>query len=651
MSKQKTRFDGLDVLAMTSQLQRQLLGFKLVNIYDGSSGNNVLLFKLASTGTTTNTNTNTNASSTVEATAIAAADSSSNNKKMLLMESGIRFHISAHESSNQKQPGQFAMKLRKHIRGSRLEGIRQLGSLDRVVDFRFGSGERAHHVILELYASGNIILTDSKYEILALLRTHDYDANVSRSRQDKDGSEDNQRVRVAVREIYPVTYATSMSTCINASDEQIDDSSESKGTAAIYDMDVEAFRQWLKSEINVYEANIIAQQQQQQTKKKKKSDKSSLSLKTLILKQSSGVQYYGPSLIEHCILCAGLDPIRSLTLTNDIDDTELRALLECIKNEAPSKLDSLRNNISNDGFVLYKQKGRSPGDRKRVNTSRHSDKMFCEFQPHLLKQHHDVPHLPYSSFSEAVDDFFSLIEGQKSIQKAETIEKSAKDRLNKIRQDQEKRVEGLRKEQEKMQLQAKFVELYASDVDNALLVINSALDSGMDWDDLGKLVEYETNVNENPIAMIISKLDFKNDAITLSLPDPDNENEHGNPSSFDVTVSRLLSAHANAREMFTRHRNAKEKAEKTIEASLKALKAAEAAALKQVHESQSRREKITSVSRTVFWFEKFNWCITSDNYLVIGGRDAQQNEAIVKRYLRPGDAYLHADVHGGEINL
>lgn len=50
--------------------------------------------------------------------------------------------------------------------------------------------------------------------------------------------------------------------------------------------------------------------------------------------------------------------------------------------------------------------------------------------------------------------------------------------------------------------------------------------------------------------------------------------------------------------------------------------------------------------RKPLWFEKFHWVVTSDNYLVIAGRDAQQNEIVVKRYLRPGDAYLHADVHG-----
>ena len=31
---------------------------------------------------------------------------------------------------------------------------------------------------------------------------------------------------------------------------------------------------------------------------------------------------------------------------------------------------------------------------------------------------------------------------------------------------------------------------------------------------------------------------------------------------------------------------------------------------------------------------------------MLGGRDQQQNEQLVKRYLRPGDLYVHADLHG-----
>ena len=45
-------------------------------------------------------------------------------------------------------------------------------------------------------------------------------------------------------------------------------------------------------------------------------------------------------------------------------------------------------------------------------------------------------------------------------------------------------------------------------------------------------------------------------------------------------------------------------------------------------------------------FEKFLWFISSENYLVIGGRDQQQNEIIYKRYLKSGDLYVHADLHG-----
>ena len=35
-------------------------------------------------------------------------------------------------------------------------------------------------------------------------------------------------------------------------------------------------------------------------------------------------------------------------------------------------------------------------------------------------------------------------------------------------------------------------------------------------------------------------------------------------------------------------------------------------------------------------FEKYIWFISSENYLVIGGRDQQQNEQIVKKHLKDG---------------
>ncbi|HXQ95199.1 MAG TPA: ribosome rescue protein RqcH [Thermoplasmata archaeon] len=50
--------------------------------------------------------------------------------------------------------------------------------------------------------------------------------------------------------------------------------------------------------------------------------------------------------------------------------------------------------------------------------------------------------------------------------------------------------------------------------------------------------------------------------------------------------------------------------------------------------------------RTPNWFERYRWFHTSEGILVVGGRDAATNDLIVRRYLNPGDKYVHADIHG-----
>ncbi len=52
------------------------------------------------------------------------------------------------------------------------------------------------------------------------------------------------------------------------------------------------------------------------------------------------------------------------------------------------------------------------------------------------------------------------------------------------------------------------------------------------------------------------------------------------------------------------------------------------------------------VHRKRKWFEKYHWIITTNNFLAIGGRNADQNESIVRKYLESQDIFLHADIHG-----
>ena len=155
--KRKGRLGVCDVRALVGEVERTCVGRWVQNVYNVTS--KTFLLKLTKPDT---------------------------EKVLLLIESGVRFHTTRFERAKDPTPSGFSMKLRKHIRGRKLAQIRQIG-VDRVIDFEFGFGETACHLILELYASGNVILTDSQYNILTLLRAHVYRPGVKAPQREKGG--------------------------------------------------------------------------------------------------------------------------------------------------------------------------------------------------------------------------------------------------------------------------------------------------------------------------------------------------------------------------------------------------------------------------------------------------------------------------------
>jgi len=52
------------------------------------------------------------------------------------------------------------------------------------------------------------------------------------------------------------------------------------------------------------------------------------------------------------------------------------------------------------------------------------------------------------------------------------------------------------------------------------------------------------------------------------------------------------------------------------------------------------------VQRKKKWYEQYRWFFSTDNLLVVGGKDAISNEQIVKNRMKKNDTYFHADVFG-----
>ncbi|MGC8562389.1 MAG: NFACT RNA binding domain-containing protein [Thermoplasmata archaeon] len=68
--------------------------------------------------------------------------------------------------------------------------------------------------------------------------------------------------------------------------------------------------------------------------------------------------------------------------------------------------------------------------------------------------------------------------------------------------------------------------------------------------------------------------------------------------------------------------------------------------LSRVDLEPRREEKRIELKKVKRVFTNYRWFITSDGNFVIGGRDAESNDSVVKKYLGERDLYFHADIHG-----
>jgi predicted ribosome quality control (RQC) complex YloA/Tae2 family protein len=91
-----------------------------------------------------------------------------------------------------------------------------------------------------------------------------------------------------------------------------------------------------------------------------------------------------------------------------------------------------------------------------------------------------------------------------------------------------------------------------------------------------------------------------------------------------------------------------ENASKYYDKSKKArnkIEGAETAIIK-AKEKKKKRIVIEKIPIKREWYEKFRWFISSENILVIGGRDATSNEIVVKKHTEKNDIVLHTDMAG-----
>jgi len=243
--------------------------------------------------------------------------------------------------------------------------------------------------------------------------------------------------------------------------------------------------------------------------------------------------------------------------------------------------------------------------------------------PIELTQYRENEKRYFDTFNEALDEYFSKKVDEDKQEKA-VVEKAKKPGLLEYRlQKQVATLQKFRENEKKLINKGELIYANYQMCDSLLNTIKAARDKGYSWDDIRNTLK-ESGIAE---AKAVSSINPAKGIITVTL------------DGQDVELDVRLNIPQNSQVYYDR---AKKLASK--------IKGAEVAIGKT--KELSKKEQKPVVKRKTYkvrkpkWYEQFRWFYSSDGFLVIGGKDSQTNEDIVKKYLEKRDIFFHTQMSG-----
>jgi predicted ribosome quality control (RQC) complex YloA/Tae2 family protein len=601
----KQRLSSLDVSCIVSELSTVLPSLRLTQIYDLST--RIFLIKFGKPG----------------------------KRESIVIDAGFRAHLTSFTRTAASSPSVFVSKLRKYLRSRRVTGVRQLGK-DRVVEIAFSDG--LYRLYLEFFAAGNIILADKEGVVLCLWRVV---------------SEGDVEVDVKVGGKYNV-----------------------EGKQGSVEVTRETVMEVLERSVERVKAAEAG------GAKKGKKLKGADDLKKVV---ANGFPEYSVQLVEHVFLKEGVDA--SLKPEDVLkDETALQKVYEAML-KAQEVAKSITQGREVKGYIIATTKQGSqqePASEGTETSAPSRDSLLYEdfhpFRPAQLEDKSDTHILEFDGFNKTIDEFYSSLESQKLESRLTEREEKAKRKIEEVKSEHEKRVGALQQVQELHIRKAQAIEANTHRVEEAIAAVNGLIGQGMDWMDIGKLIESEQGRGNAVAEMVKLPLKLYENTVTLLLDEPGAEVDSEDEDEADVTdedmsdsdddvhnkagttktqtqgrpqekrlaidIDLALSPWANARQYYDQKKTAAVKEQKTVAQSAQALQNAQRKIEADLKKGLKDEKAVLRPQRKAFWFEKFSYFISSDGYLVLGGKDAQQNELLYRRYLKKGDIYVHADLQG-----
>ncbi len=258
------------------------------------------------------------------------------------------------------------------------------------------------------------------------------------------------------------------------------------------------------------------------------------------------------------------------------------------------------------------------------------DGEYIDVVPINLKFYESYKFKEFENFNEACDEYFTRIDIEEIKRR---IEEKYKSELEKYKKRLRSQAEGLKNailSERKYREIGDLIYLHYTEIEKILDTIRKAMEKY-------SLQEIKRIVEKNKDKTVVKSVNPKEKSIEVEI----------NSRRFKIFIEK--SVHENADVYYSKAKKAKEKIKGTREAIEETKEIIKNIIKKMKSEINREFEKLKPKERKIrkkAWFEKFRWFISSEGFLVLGGRDAKQNEILVKKHMSKDDIFVHTQIPG-----
>lgn len=510
------------------------------------------------------------------------------NKETLLIEPGYRMHLTQTGGS---EISHFCKKLREKCRRARIHRIFQYG-FDRIAVLDI----KRFRIVIEFFSAGNVIIIDDQDCIVEILRP--------------------------VPELGMTRGSKYVFNCVDA---------DTSFDRFMTEEDMSSYLQFDKEYLSIFEKRLekkygdsIAALKNEKYRREVEEDLKGLR------EEVENIGFFGEVLMSRGkpveLLCyktvEDAFEVKSELLSHSASDQVNETAKEELDETANEEVNENANEQASETANEKLDETQDNTENEEITDALLNTKITARKQPKIKSKEEidqEIPNIQkikaihFQSFNQAAEYFFSDLKKQKTVKE---------DKGTRIRKAQERYIEELENVAEGNKDTAEVLEENKELVGAVLEIFNKVFRTKMEWKAFEVFWEDEKQKG-NPHASAIVSFDLDSKKCVVQIKD----------RYIELDLAKTLNK--NIESYYLKRRKAIDKGEKTK------------IALENIVEKMAPKKTVfPAQKRENYWFEKFHFFISTENELVIGGKNAEQNEIVVKKHMDLTDLYFHCEVHG-----